>query len=151
MRRSQFLFLACCSVFLFVGCKNFLTGSLLKSELEESINYANAASYTIKVAPEKADYGQCNVSSITMKNTDQAEISFSLSSGYIFKSWQSSDPEAISFEDKYSLTTTITMIDGHDDIKITPLCVKSLAISSITPAVKIHRPLKILELNRILQ
>ncbi|MCR4742041.1 MAG: Ig-like domain-containing protein [Treponema sp.] len=128
--KSSIVFFA--GLFL-AGCQLFTENSLLKNQLEEEIQYANADSYTITLETESSDYGQLSQSSIKLKNSDKVSIKFLLASGYSFKSWECNDSDAIKFGDASAPETTVTLVNGRQGLVISALCYKDFALESITP------------------
>lgn len=107
--------LALISVFFFNGCKNFLSGSELKNQLEKEIAYENTASCNVTVS---SDYGKiANSGTYKMKASDPMTIEYSENdSGYQFVSWCCTPENSVTFSDKNSAKVTFTVKDSSKDI-----------------------------------
>lgn len=124
--------LALISGFFFNGCKNFLSGSELKNQLEKEIAYENTASCNVTVS---SDYGKiANSGTYKMKASDPMTIEYSENdSGYQFVSWCCTPENSVTFSDKNSAKVTFTVKDSSKDISIFPELYKRLQITEVFP------------------
>lgn len=112
-----------CSIFL-TSCENFFNGSLVREELEEAIEYANAqyADITINsltaatetILPSVGNYNT------KYKRTDSFGLSFKPTEKYQFAKWVASPAESVAFDNEYSLTPTVTVLSVESPISIEP-------------------------------
>lgn len=121
--RSLFLFISVLP-FLFSSCKNFLNGTDLLQELNDSINYLNlkyvevsvvaSNSYTESIIPAAGKYEN------KYKKGDVIELKFTPTSGFQFNGWGATPEGSITFEDDLSSATVATIINDEDPISIEP-------------------------------
>lgn len=135
------------SLFIFSGCKNFLNGSELKTNIEKQIDYNLAKKVKIYITPDSADFGSTSISYFEAVSGDSLNITFQENEtnvegdegNIIFNKWLCKDSkgtiieDAVNFSDEksgsiYGYTThTITaklITDKYDVIKIIPSCYK---------------------------
>ncbi len=120
------------------ACENFLSGGLLKKQLQADIEYAKAPFYTIKVeAVENSGKIKTPVSGeIEKKVTDMFTVKFEPASNYEFIKWEAyftdkteSDEKIsdyIEFEDEKELETKVTLKKAYPSLGIRPVCPEKL-------------------------
>lgn len=127
---------------LFTSCQNFANGSLFKTELDDSIFYAQAKAYKLIV---EAEEGTGTVSSGSgdneLKVTDKLTLRFAKAKGYKFIEWRAvqkddksvSMDEYVEFKNKKSTETTVKLIKApENEILILPYCEETLYITENT-------------------
>lgn len=127
-------------LFLFPSCKNFLTGANLIEELDEAIDYANAPEYIISVANTNIAWGNITAGAgdHIKKVTDNIDLNFFINDGYKFIKWDAvnkydnsvSMNDYIHFSDQTNLSTSAKIIEGSNDILITPVCAQIFAVTN---------------------
>ena len=129
------------------SCDSFLNSEKIKQEIEDSIAYANADSYTIRV-----EYAQSTGSvkqpagGITSKKvTDKFTISFDPATDYDFYKWKVIDyitkadltnNNYFSFDDKYNSQTECTLLKAPEEsvsLCLVPLLLERPRILAKTP------------------
>jgi len=134
-----FLLFFCSCTFIFFSCENFLNGSLLKENIENQIDYANAPEYSVSVASINPDWGTITTGGGDHKKkvTDSISLGFNVNDGYKFLKWKAvnksensvSLADYVSFETQTATSTKVELIQGSDDILITPVCAQKFAVT----------------------
>lgn len=126
---SNFYFILIASTFLFIftGCKNFLSGADLIQELETQIDYAtqpyanitinSSSDFTKQIIPSSGVYDS------KYKKTDVIQLSLSVKDNYQFIYWKAEPEKSINFENIYSQKTAGTIINTDEPITISPVCI----------------------------
>lgn len=127
---------------IFTGCKNFLNGSDILTELENAIEYTNAPTFTVLIASTDGSgsfltgNGEKN-----LKVGDSVEVEFKVSDAWQFQKWIAVDKDDqsknltnyIKFSDSTSTKTTVTLLTECENILVMPKCVERLKITSYSP------------------
>ena len=124
--------------FLFItGCENFLDNRNVKNQLEDEINYANAESVSVTVAPADTSHGQVSDSITSVKLGYPYEISFEKESedNFIFDRWAAyiyygtenqqelSDAYAVFSNPADPKKCTVTILKSIEtNVRIVPVC-----------------------------
>ncbi|MBR4449299.1 MAG: hypothetical protein IKS30_03770, partial [Treponema sp.] len=124
--------------FLFItGCENFLDNRNVKNQLEDEINYANAESVSVTVAPVDTSHGQVSDSITSVKLGYPCEISFEKESedNFIFDRWAAyiyygtenqqelSDAYAVFSNPVDPKKCTVTFLKSIEtNVRIVPVC-----------------------------
>ncbi len=124
--------------FLFItGCENFLDNRNVKNQLEDEINYANAESVSVTVAPVDTSHGQVSDSITSVKLGYPCEISFEKESedNFIFDRWAAyiyygtenqqelSDAYAVFSNPADPKNCTVTFLKSiGTNVRIVPVC-----------------------------
>ena len=124
--------------FLFItGCENFLDNRNVKNQLEDEINYANAESVSVTVAPVDTSHGQVSDSITSVKLGYPYEISFEKESedNFIFDRWAAyiyygtenqqelSDAYAVFSNPADPKKCTVTILKSIEtNVRIVPVC-----------------------------
>ena len=124
--------------FLFItGCENFLDNRNVKNQLEDEINYANAESISVTVAPVDTSHGQVSDSITSVKLGYPYAISFEKESedNFIFDRWAAyiyygtenqqelSDAYAVFSNPTDPKKCTVTIIKSIEtNVRIVPVC-----------------------------
>jgi len=92
MKKSFYILILTFSIFLtFSGCQNFLQGSILLEQIEDSIAYAKAPETTIYFMLDDAKQGTIFPNGpVKYKVNPKAKnaLSFNISADYVFKYWE---------------------------------------------------------------
>ena len=119
-----------CIVILFAACKNFLNAKETKSEIEKSIEYANASTYPIyiKYSGSNGIVKSPAGDEISKKVTDTFNLSFDPIGDYEFVYWKITDDatkqeltngEYLSIASVYNSDTTCTFVKAPEpDMKL---------------------------------
>ena len=113
------------NILVFSGCENFFDGNLIKDELDNLIEYANA-SYaditinSINVATESIVPATGNYNN-KYKKTDKINLSFTPVSNYQFIKWTASPEGSVLFENASSTVTTAEVMNIDSPITIEPM------------------------------
>lgn len=116
---------------LFVSCENFLNGSKLRDQLEEEIAYANAQSFSVRIAADKGTGTiVTGAGDKSVKVNDQLTLEFEVDEGYIFLYWTAIDKDTgaelsdcVEFSPK-NKEATVAKILEQENITIKPVCVE---------------------------
>ena len=120
-----------------ISCENFLRSDDVKREIEESIAYNNAKEIPVLIQSD-ADKGTTVPSgNYIAKKGYEFEISFSETQGYSFIEWQAFNKDneseeitkGVTFEDKNSPKTKVTITNDKTAIKIYPKCTDRIKVS----------------------
>lgn len=113
------------NILVFSGCENFFDGNLIKDELDNLIEYANA-SYaditinSINVATESIVPATGNYNN-KYKKTDKINLSFTPVSNYQFIKWTASPEGSVLFENDSSTVTKAEVMNIDSPITIEPM------------------------------
>lgn len=127
---------------LLSSCKNFFNGQDFLTDLDNAIDYQNSQTYVIQVkAAEGTGTIIAGMGNNDCKVTDSLAIGFQKNTGYDFIEWRAvsktdektSRSDYVSFKDKAALETTVTLVQGADDILIIPVCDKTFKIEKALP------------------
>ncbi|MBQ0050957.1 MAG: hypothetical protein KBT11_02710, partial [Treponema sp.] len=120
---------------IFTACENFLNGSLLKDEIDASVEYNNAKSTTVTVSARPETLAQIvpNVGDYPYKKGDPITLRFIASDGYMFKYWGANPENLIHFDDKNEINTVAKLTEYADKVNIYPVCVKRPEVISFEP------------------
>ncbi len=131
--------------FVSTSCKNFFNGAEVKSQIEDQINYVKSQPYTLFVYSddETGSFVQGGGSQ-SLKVTDSFTVEFQVSSAYQFVSWKAVDrhnnslnrDNYVSFSAETELKTTVTLVNGCEDILIKPYCIPYLSVTEFSPPSK---------------
>lgn len=116
---------------LLVSCENFLNGSKLRNQLEEEIAYANAQSFSVRIATDKGTGTiVTGAGDKSVKVNDQLTLEFEVDEGYIFLYWTAIDKDTgaelsdcVEFFPK-NKEATVAKILKQENITIKPVCVE---------------------------
>lgn len=128
----------------FSSCKNFMNGLDLLSDLESTLNYANAPSMKVYILAEEGSGAFITGGGDRYcKVTDSFEVEFQVNDKYQFIKWQAvnkkdnsiSMSEYVSFSSENTLATKVTInkLPEESEILIQPLCQKHLDYKNIVP------------------
>lgn len=150
MKKGFFLFGILSLCLLFVSCKNFLQGMDFLEELNNSIEYENAAFAQITL--------DCNSDAIKLmvpnvgpiegkyKKGDSFDINFEETDVFQFIKWACDPEESVSFEPADNQKTTVKILNTENPILIYPVVVKR-PVASVEPngavAVEKNTPIQI--------
>ncbi len=127
----------------FISCKNFLSGASMLEDLQQSIEYINEpyADVTINSTNAATESIIPAIGNYTKqyKKTDNIKIEFTPVSKYQFIKWTATPSDAVIFEDEKSLSTTATLINTDNPIKIEPIILERATLS-VTPVNTIENP-----------
>lgn len=130
IRHSYIVFISLLFISLFSGCENFLSGQAVAADLQDAVEYANAAKHTIRVRADENTGTILSNRENVLKVSDDLEAAFQLAKGYKFLRWAAVnvDDNSISMADYVdiknpeNLETKVKLLKESDKILLKPLC-----------------------------
>ena len=108
------------------SCKNFMNADETVKQIKDTIEYANSPVFSVRIAPENSAHGivVSGVLKEGVRVTDKFDLEFSLAADYTFLGWDAvkKDDHSVSYNDYVefsspkSLSTSVKIINGNDDI-----------------------------------
>ncbi len=129
-------------VLVFTSCENFLSGSLIKEDIEKQIAYAHASEVSIDISPEQNSMGTTIPSGSKIhKVSDDFTVSFKENTGYQFEKWVVKNystgelyTDVLDIEFPEKLETKVTVLKKADNIKLLPLVHERPAVENFSPS-----------------